>query len=431
LKSLNLKVAAWQVWNEPNAGVFWIGGPEPARYSALLKAAYPRIKAADPAAIVVTGGLVHNDFYFVESLYRHGAGDSFDAVGTHMSTACLTPGPGFYERNQDNGRIDKYYFTAYREVHQSLADRGHGDKPIFMEIGWSTAHDQPCNVGNKKGPSGVTEAEQARFLTEAYQCLASDGYVRAAAWFSLQDATRQYHSYDSRMGLVDFNGNLRPSFGAMQTVARGITPSFCGGKVDRDLPSAKIDVPDQYFTRLVVRGSATDPTTPIKKIELWVDGKRVEGANGDGPTYNNDWFGSTKLGYGKHTIELRAYDEALNVARASKVVTKVDPDKATGTYKPRLAFAAKKVGRGKVRVSARVQRALDFPEDPKGRLRIFFERRTGGRWKPYSRFTKGISKPVRLTYAARRPGKWRVWGRLAVDAPYKALRTKKYVFKLR
>ena len=51
-------VSAYEIWNEPNAVLF--SNPiDPAGYAALLKAAYPVIKAADPTATVVAGALGH------------------------------------------------------------------------------------------------------------------------------------------------------------------------------------------------------------------------------------------------------------------------------------------------------------------------------------------------------------------------------------
>ncbi|HEX2212563.1 MAG TPA: hypothetical protein VHH12_03715, partial [Mycobacterium sp.] len=51
------KIAAVEIWNEPNAITFYTPAPDPAGYVDLLKAAYPKVKAVDPA-IVVLGGAV-------------------------------------------------------------------------------------------------------------------------------------------------------------------------------------------------------------------------------------------------------------------------------------------------------------------------------------------------------------------------------------
>ena len=62
--------------------------PNPAAYAQLLKATYPVIKAADPGATVVLGGLTGNDYPFLEGVYAAGGKGSFDAVGVHTDTAC-------------------------------------------------------------------------------------------------------------------------------------------------------------------------------------------------------------------------------------------------------------------------------------------------------------------------------------------------------
>lgn len=58
------QVDRWEIWNEPNARNFWIGGsagsatgPDPADYVALFRLARDSILAANPKAQVATGGL--------------------------------------------------------------------------------------------------------------------------------------------------------------------------------------------------------------------------------------------------------------------------------------------------------------------------------------------------------------------------------------
>ena len=67
-------------------------GPEPAVYAGLLKAAYPKIKGADPSALVVGGvvgavvaffALTMDPVTFVEQMYAAGAQGSFDALSYH------------------------------------------------------------------------------------------------------------------------------------------------------------------------------------------------------------------------------------------------------------------------------------------------------------------------------------------------------------
>jgi GH35 family endo-1,4-beta-xylanase len=51
------KIAAYEIWNEPNGSMFFSPSPDPAAYTDLLKAAYPKIKAIDPAVPVISAGL--------------------------------------------------------------------------------------------------------------------------------------------------------------------------------------------------------------------------------------------------------------------------------------------------------------------------------------------------------------------------------------
>ena len=98
----------------------------------------------------------------------------------HTDTACLDRGPDEFYR--ENGVLARFTFLGYRTVRDTMAAHGDGGKPIWMsELGWSSTNGSPtsCTRGTWAGqkPSGVTEANQAAFLTKAYACLANDPYV--------------------------------------------------------------------------------------------------------------------------------------------------------------------------------------------------------------------------------------------------------------
>lgn len=50
-------VGAWEVWNEENLGSYWLGGPDPEGYGALLKATSIAVRAVQPKARILIGGL--------------------------------------------------------------------------------------------------------------------------------------------------------------------------------------------------------------------------------------------------------------------------------------------------------------------------------------------------------------------------------------
>ena len=186
---------AIEIWNEADSEPFWRGAPDPAGYTALLRAAYPRIKATDPNVTVVTSGMVGNHYEFLQGMYASGAAGSFDAVGVHTDTACLLTSPAEFYR-EPNGRVGRFSFTGYREVHDVMTANGDGGKGVWMtEIGWNTGSRKAnsCRDGAVAGTraEGVSEKTQARFLELAYRCLAADRAVRVALWFSLQDVGRR------------------------------------------------------------------------------------------------------------------------------------------------------------------------------------------------------------------------------------------------
>jgi polysaccharide biosynthesis protein PslG len=202
------KVEAWQVWNEPNISRFWPTGPDPAKYTQLLKAAYPAIKSGDPNARVVFGGPSTNDYDFVEGAYAAGAKGYFDVMSTHPYT-CNSP----EAVATTNGRISKGSYLGYREIRKSMLARG-DDKPIwFTEFGWSTST-QSC---------GVSEQTQADYLTKAFKLAAQDSYVQVAFWYNFRNNywTHDADDIESRYGLLRTDFSRKPAYDAIKVCAAG------------------------------------------------------------------------------------------------------------------------------------------------------------------------------------------------------------------
>ena len=90
------KIAAYEIWNEPNLHTMWAPRPDAARYVSLLRAAYPKIKANDAWSTVVTGGMSPAwdapdgmqvlPLTWVRRMYALGAKGYFDAIGHHPSS---------------------------------------------------------------------------------------------------------------------------------------------------------------------------------------------------------------------------------------------------------------------------------------------------------------------------------------------------------
>jgi hypothetical protein len=212
---------AYEIWNEADEGLFWSGGPNPTAYVGVLKVSYAAIKAVDPTATVVFSPTVGNNFGFLEAAYAAGAKGSFDAMAVHTDTACLDRAPGYFYRETD-GRLGRFTFLGYREVREVMEANGDAAKPIWMtEFGWSAARGL-CEFGASAGqkPAGVSEADQAKYLLEAMNCLELDPYVEVAMWFNNRDLAND-GKMQNMYGLRRFDGSARPAFDAFRTWGTG------------------------------------------------------------------------------------------------------------------------------------------------------------------------------------------------------------------
>jgi hypothetical protein len=429
--SLKGRNVAYEVWNEPDETIFWHNGPQPAEYAALLKAAYPAIKGADPSAVVLVGGLTGNNFEFVEHLYDHGAQGSFDGVGVHTDTACLTTDPREYYR-EPSGRIGRYSFTGYREVRQTMLNHG-DDKPVWMtELGWASTT-AVCERGGRAGTKagGVTQAEQADFLAKAYGCLANDPWVEQAAWFNLHDLQTGSTDDSLNLGLVTDGFVRKPAFAAFQRAAAA-APIACGAAMDSGVPQITVNSPTDgqlYVSTLPINVTATDDQG-VTDIDIVVDGKEVPlktNKSGKGAYIKYDWGGAKNLAYGPHTVVVTARDEAKNVGRVASKVVHVGGGKYP--YKVPTSYTLKvgKVKNGKVTVKGKI--ASKNPLISRlahGRGYIFFERfdTKAKRWKKVSRYSRDAKHAFTLRYTFKKRGVWRVTGRFKPKTGFKAARAK-------
>jgi Bacterial Ig domain len=420
----------YEVWNEEDENGFWLNGPQPAAYTALLKAAYPAIKNADPAANVLVGGLVGNDYDFLEKLYANGAKGSFDAVGVHTDTACLTTDPREYYR-EPSGRIGRYSFTGYREVRATMLAHG-DDKPVYMtELGWSTIT-TICQNGGRAGtkPSGVSQAQQADFLGKAYGCVAGDPYVHYANWFSLSDVDTGSALDAHNFGLMTDAFARKPAFSAFQR-AGGATPIACGGTLDNGAPQVSILQPTEgqkYVTSLPLNVTATD-SEGVNDIDIFVDGKEVSlktNKNGNSAYIKYEWGGAKNLSYGPHTLVAVARDEAKNEGRATAHILHVGGGKYPFSVPTNYKLSVGKVRGGKIKVRGKVSALGGYSRLAHGRAYVFFQRfdTRAKRWKKVSRYSRDAKHAFTLRYSFKKRGVWRVTGSFKPKKGFKKARAK-------
>jgi hypothetical protein len=376
-------IAAYEIWNEHDAPLWMRGAPNPALYAGMLRAVYPAIKGADPSAAVLVGGLTGNNYAYVDELYANGAHGSFDGIAVHTDTGCLNNGPSVWARDAPSGRISRWSFTGYREVHRSMVAGGDGDKGIWMtELGWNTSKKR-CDVGPPtQRAGGVSENDQARFLTRAYACLAADPFVKMAAWFNLQD-TSAADELNGRYGVLRADGSAKPSADALLDVARkGAAPDpSCGGRIDATPPQLALYVPGTTIAdELPLRVQGSDDYA-VRRIELFCDGRRIRFFNPKNRPARTvsgyiDWLAARNLPPGPHTLTARLHDEARQVTERSIVFVKV-PSGTRGALATRTTLRVRN-RKAMVSVAAGAFHAS-------GRVTISIARKVDGRWRTFSR----------------------------------------------
>lgn len=218
------KIATYEIWNEENTSRFWNPAPDAAAYANLLKATYPAIHAADPNAKVVFGGLAANDTAFLQAVYNAGGRPYFDIMATHPYEACGSKGDPTLDTADNSGNYPQDSFLGYRDVYKQML-ANNDNKPLWLtEFGWSTTT-QLCGQSGVWA-NGVTQSQQADYLTKAYQLLTQDSYVKVAFWYNQRNNYWDVdaNTLEDQFGLETSTFVNKPAFTAFQTYAASYHP---------------------------------------------------------------------------------------------------------------------------------------------------------------------------------------------------------------
>jgi len=183
------RVAGWgadaiEVWNEPNLSREWPEGQiSGAAYAGMLSLAYQRIKASNPATMVISGapaptgaeaafpGQVVNDDKWLRDMVNAGGLNYADCVGVHYNEGIVPP-------SQTSGDPRDNYYTRYfygmLNTYYSITG-----KPLcFTEIGYLTSEGFPALPSFFSWAQNVTLAQQAAWVAEAAALASQSGQVR-------------------------------------------------------------------------------------------------------------------------------------------------------------------------------------------------------------------------------------------------------------
>jgi polysaccharide biosynthesis protein PslG len=220
------QVSAWQIWNEPNLIDETHQQVRPVGYLELAKAASAAIRAADPAALIVSPGLgptglmyddwALDDAWYLETLLNLNNGeiiDYFDVFALHAYGAGNSP-DSYWPSNPANnpGWVEgpEFYFRRAEELRRIMEFAGIGDKQIWItETGWTTPNTNPTYGYG----AWITDELQAEYLSRAMEIIRTewDWVDQVFIWhFNAAPYSGQRGPYYG-FSMVDVNGQPRPA----------------------------------------------------------------------------------------------------------------------------------------------------------------------------------------------------------------------------
>jgi hypothetical protein len=212
-------VEYWEFYNEPDNGSefyaeagwgYW--GNEPEAYADMLAAVYGPMKAVDPEAQIVFGGIAYDRWdsmggpfveLFLDGVLFHGGGDYFDVMNFHYY-------PSFHHNWDEYGQgiIGKATY-----IQDKLAFYAVPPKPLICtEAGlWSSVGPEP----------GGSDELQSRYVVQLFtRSMATD--LQTTIWFQFVD-DGELGSWT--FGLLDPELNPKLSYYAYQVVAQNLAPT--------------------------------------------------------------------------------------------------------------------------------------------------------------------------------------------------------------
>ncbi|MGD2176573.1 MAG: beta-galactosidase [Anaerolineae bacterium] len=205
------------VWNEPNLSFEWGYRPvDPEGYTALLREVTPRVRAANPNAVVLAGALAPtlesegsgagmSDLAYLDRMYAAGAAPYFDALAAHAYGHTSPP--------DEAPASDAINFRRVELLREVMDAHGDATKPIYItEAGWN---DHPRWTG------GVSPAQRIEYTIGAYdwarqhwpwcKCVAMWAFRYPSPTHSYQDhytfATADFEPKVIYLEMQEYTGN--------------------------------------------------------------------------------------------------------------------------------------------------------------------------------------------------------------------------------
>jgi hypothetical protein len=214
------RVAAYELWNEPNLSLEWgEQAPDPAYYVELLRVARPALQRGDPNAKLIVGALAvtensdrsMNEFDWMHEFYS-ALGDMsprpYDAFSTHPYGFGQSP-----DFPPDEGPC-----LRRLEEHRALMESYGDSSPLWLtELGY--ARQTPGWDLGEHAIGAVSDEIQARYILETLDWLKRYQYVEAVFIFNLDFSIADWYVASEQMrayAILDSARRPLPVFTALR-----------------------------------------------------------------------------------------------------------------------------------------------------------------------------------------------------------------------
>lgn len=212
----------WELYNEPDGNVFFVPGGVPVMgsfaticstlataYVPIVQAAYTAMKVADPTCTVIAGvlGQIPLNTTFYNDCVSDGIVGYYDVFSIHL----------YY----DTGFPTAYYsplITTFQTARTTASD----SKPLWVtEFGWAAA---PVPYDPLAETNIVSQNNQAQRAIDMVAGMSARGDIAVLCVYELQDTAAGPPTGNAGTdgpnfyGIIDYSGNEKQAFAAIQTV---------------------------------------------------------------------------------------------------------------------------------------------------------------------------------------------------------------------
>ncbi len=223
------RVAAYELWNEPNLRREWRGEPlDPALFVDLIAAGSQGVRAADPAAQVISGApavtgvndgeTAIDDRIYLGGMLAAGVGEWVDGIGVHPYGYGNPPQERWDDPSHESASHNdhpSFFFRNTLEDYRRILLEGGLDLPLWVtEFGWPSVEGfGSVDVTGWEYAREISEAEQARYVVDGFHIGRGADWVGPMILWNLNIATiwgpdRPQSAYS----LLRPDGDYRPAY---------------------------------------------------------------------------------------------------------------------------------------------------------------------------------------------------------------------------